>query len=562
MEKIVSLSDDPVEVARRYRHLVTAATEQFNEGNLGRAVQMFDLARKLTAEEKIEPGYLLPIRSRGHEALDSQRLRGFMERPERRGQLRQVMTFFESGFGVATLLDQAESEERRDRRRLLLDLLVVHGEAARAEALARLQASVETEASDFARRNWIYLLRIVPRSTDGEVEAELETVSRFAGPGMPLFLVKESLSHLGLLRHPSAARALTALLERWEAYLQQPDLEAENQEDGVAALDRVAAALARQDSPRGWDALIDHGFSGKPAFGEAARRLGELGSQDLSTSPEAVDRLLGEIEDSLPRGVLGRLVGRKDHDLPFLVAALAGTRTPEVQEVLREVADRLAGQEAGEVATRILRAPAPAGPLAGLSGKLDAFELPTLLDRVAREKATGTLTLRSQEGSETATVAFVQGRPVSARWDRRQGVDALYQLFLRPFPASYAFDATAPAGAAEAPALPDVPALVREGIRRSQELEQASALLPDDVPLEATGASPSAVPDEPDYELVVSLWEKACAGVPAGRIEADLTVDAYRVRHVLGHWIEEGALRVRTPGKPARPEPARPDPGT
>jgi len=42
---------------------VDAAIEQFNGGQLGRAVQMFDLARRMALAEKIEPGYVAPIRS-------------------------------------------------------------------------------------------------------------------------------------------------------------------------------------------------------------------------------------------------------------------------------------------------------------------------------------------------------------------------------------------------------------------------------------------------------------------------------------------------------------------
>ena len=61
MQQIVSLPEDPLEVARRFRHLVNAATEQFNEGNLGRAVQMFELATRLAAEKKVEAGFVDPI---------------------------------------------------------------------------------------------------------------------------------------------------------------------------------------------------------------------------------------------------------------------------------------------------------------------------------------------------------------------------------------------------------------------------------------------------------------------------------------------------------------------
>jgi serine/threonine protein kinase len=565
MAKIICIAEGPEEAGRRYYELVVSATEQFNEGNLGGAVEMFDLARKLGEDQQVEKGYIAPIRGRGHEQLNQERLREYMEKPQRHSQLRQVMVFFESGLGVKTLLDQVEIEERRDRRRLLLDLLVIHGDAAREEALGRLRASVESQVSDFGRRNWIYLLRLVPPSTSEETEAEVEVVSRFAGPGMPIFLVKEALTHLGLLRHTSSARALVALLERWESYLMQEELEPGSREDGIAALDRLAAALASQGSARPWEALIDHALSGQPEFGAASKRLEELGSQDLSRAPHVVGRLRSEIEDSLPRGVLGRLIRRRDKDLPYLVTALSGTRSAEVDELLEEVADRYEGREAGRAATRVLKAPPPAGPLAGLTGKLDIYGVPALLDHLAREKATGTLKLRPAEaGGPLTTVAFVRGRPVAAAWPPREGLSALYQLFQQPLDASYSFDTTSPRVPAGAPALPTVPDLIREGLRRARELERTRALLPDDIPLEATGSAPSTVPDEPDYDLVVSLWEKACAGVPVRQIADGLTLDTFRTHHSLGHWLEEGALRVRASEAPAAadPEAASPGPGT
>jgi len=92
--------------------------------------------------------------------------------------------------------------------------------------------------------------------------------------------------------------------------------------------------------------------------------------------------------------------------------------------------------------------------------------------------------------------------------------------------------------------MPEVPALILEAVRRSGDLQRASALVPDDATLAATGRSPSPVPDEPDYNLVVALWEKACAGVPPRQMEADLDVDSFRIRRPLAHWLEEEALRL------------------
>jgi tRNA A-37 threonylcarbamoyl transferase component Bud32 len=556
MKKIVSLPEDPIEVARRYRHLVSAATGQFNEGNLGRAVQMFDLAARITADKKIDPGFVEPILKSGHEALDPARLRQYMDKPDRHEQLQAVMAFFANGLGPEVLLGQLETEERRDRRRLLLDLLVVHGDTARALASARLLESMEKPASDFGRRNWIYLLRHVPRAGGDAPHAEIEAVARLASPGNPSFLVKEALLYLGQLRHPRAAEVLVSLLGSWEADLEREDLDEAGREEGLAALDRIASALARQGGPDAWQALVDHGLSGRPQLGQTAQRLAELGAHDLSHAPQVVETLVHEIRASLPRGVLGRLVGRKDQDLPALVGALAGTRTPAVRALLDEVRKRYPGQEPGKAATRALETPPPApAAVPGHSGELDAYGLPALLHRLAQGKATGTLNLLPKEGAGVpATIGFSHGRPVSARWAHREGAAAVYQLFERPFAGGYAFDpgAVPPAGRSD---IPELAVLLKEGVHRARELQHTSALVPEDLPLEATGEAPGTVADEPEYDLVVALWEKACARVCVRHMEAELSADAFRIHRPLAQWLEQGALRIVAP-EPAASEAA------
>ena len=542
MKQIVALAEDPVEVARRYRHLVTAATEQFNAGNLGGAVEMFGLAKRLAAEKKVEPGYTEPLTRKGHEALDEKRLRQVMEKPDRQAQLQSVMAFFETGLGPATLLDELEHEERRERRRLLLDLLVVHGDRARGIALQRLLGPAQEPANDFARRNWIYLLRLLPRPAGEPVEPETEAVARLAAPGHPGFLVREALLHLAQVRQPAAAGALVSLLEAWETEAEREGVEEAEREETLATLDRVAAALARQGHPAAWAALVGHALSRRPELGDTVARLAELGAQDLSASREVVQALADEVRASLPRGVFRRLVGRRDQDLPALVGALSGTRTPEVRALLDEVAKRHAAQPAGRVAAKALEAPPPAPAAAGLSGELERFALPALLNRLAQARSTGMLNLLPVGGVLPAAIGLVQGRPVSARWGARSGFDALYQLFERPIQGSWAFDATAlPTPAAGA--FGDLAAIVKEGVRRARELQRTSAVVAEDVPLVATGAAPGTVADEADYDLVVTLWQKACAGVPAGRIEAESTADAFRVHRPLAQWLEEGALR-------------------
>jgi len=553
MKKIVSLPEDPIEVARRYRLLVSAATEQFNEGNLGRAVQMFELASKLASEKKVETGLMEPILRKGHESLDPARLRHYMDSPDRQGQLQAVMSFFEAGLGPKTLLDQLETETRREKRRLALDLLVVHGEAARGIARARLLASIGAQASDFGRRNWIYLLRVVPRPPGEAPDTEIGAVARFAAPGNPTFLSKEALILLGQTRHPRAAEALVSLLRAWEADVGREEGDEAAREEGLAILDRVAAALARQGEPKAWRALVSHALSRRPELGATVPRLAELGTQDLSSSPDVVSTLVDEVRDSLPRGVLGRLVGRKDQDLPAVVSALAGTRTPAVRALLEELKKRYPTQELGKAAARALEAPPVAGPapVGGHSGELDPGSLPALLHRLAQGKATGRLNLLPREGGGApATIIFSQGRPVGARWAHRAGAEAVYHLFERAFPGTYAFETVQPTVGGS---LPDLTALVREGVRRTRELRRTSAVVPEDQPLEATGAAPGTVVEEADYNLIVALWAKACARVPVRQMEADLAADAFRIHRPLAQWIEEGALRIAAPRDEASP---------
>ena len=562
MKKIVSLPEDPVEIARRYRHLVTAASEQFNAGNLGGAEQMFDLASRLASEKKVDRGYTGPVIARGHEALDLGRMRQYLEKPDRHPQLQSVMRFFEAGLGPNTLLDELEGEERRERRRLLLDMLVVHGERARAAALTRLVASNVRPTSDFARRNWIYLLRLMPRSATEAPEPEITAIARCAMPGNPPFVAREALLYLGHTHHPHAVNSLAALLEAWEGPLEADKLEGPAREEALGILDRIAAALVRQGGRKAWGALVDHALSRQPKLGAALDRLTELGQQDLSSAPDVVDLLTNAVREALPRGVFGRLVARRDHELPPLISALAGTRTPAVRSLLEEIARRFASQESGRAASRAIETPPQPAVSPAISGDLDAYALPQLLFRVAEGRSTGTLNLLPHEGGGVpATIGFLRGTIVSARWAQRQGLDAVYQLFERPFAGRYAFDpAMAPSLVS---ALGDLQAILREGVRRSRELRRASAVVPEDVALAATGAAPGTVLEEPEYDLVVTLWQRACAGATVEGLESELAADACRILRPLAQWLEEGALRAALPAEASAPdEPSASAPGT
>jgi hypothetical protein len=548
MRRMIALVDEPAEAGRRFREMIHAAIEQFNEGSYGRSLKMFDLAHQMIAEGQVKGTFVEPMALSGHEYLSEERVRKLAERPEGHYFLRPVLGFFRA-FAPERLLDDLHGELRRDRRRQILNLLEAHGPAARAAAWERLQA--DREGATFGLyflRNVVHLLRAIPRpaETPWPHEEEIDAVAPFVEPGQPLFLVKEALQYLVATRQPRAEGHLLAQFRALERALVERAASAEDRPALLIQLDRTAGALARFASPRTWTALVEHGLARQAALGDPLSRLAELGTQDLSPAPAVVVQLVDAVEESLPRGVLGRLVPGREAVLSQLVGALAATRAPEARQLLEDVAARFPGQAFGREAQGALAAQGrvetgSAAP--SFSGDLGLFGLPNLLQNLSELGKTGALNLLDGEGRPVASLHLEEGAIRAAQCGTRQGPAALFQLIERPFEATFAFvRGRRPGGDGEK--LP-VTQLLVEGVRRHGELQRALALVPEEAPLEATGKSPTTVPDEDDYDLVVAFWKKVCDGVTPREIEASLAVDSYRLFHCLTHWVEEGALRLR-----------------
>jgi hypothetical protein len=261
-----------------------------------------------------------------------------------------------------------------------------------------------------------------------------------------------------------------------------------------------------------------------------------------------VAKLVEAVEENLPRGMLGRLVSGREGVLTCLVTALASTRAPEAVELLERVASGFGNQGFGKEAQKALAvmgraAEAPAAP-PSFSGDLDLFGLPNLLQNLSELGKTGTLNLLDEKGRPVASLRLEDGAIRGAQCGARRGSEALYQLIERPFTATFAFVRGRKAEAGDGEKLP-VTQLLVEGVRRHGELQRALTLVPEDSALEATGKSPTTVPDEPDYDFVVKVWQRVCDGALPREVEETLALDSYRVFHCLTHWVEEGALRLR-----------------
>ena len=86
--------------------------------------------------------------------------------------------------------------------------------------------------------------------------------------------------------------------------------------------------------------------------------------------------------------------------------------------------------------------------------------------------------------------------------------------------------------------------LLLEGMRRYDELQRSAALVPDGARLRPTGSKPTRLAQEDDPKLLSAVWTKVSQGATAAECEAVAATDAFRVRRLLVHWVEEGSLQV------------------
>ena len=246
--------------------------------------------------------------------------------------------------------------------------------------------------------------------------------------------------------------------------------------------------------------------------------------------------------------VLGFVIQRKSENVFYLLEALSGTQTPEVREALEQIVSRFPDHDFGRAAEKTLSSlgaiPRPStATAASLSGDLELFGLPNLLQTLSEAGVSGLLVLKDLNDETTGLIAFDNGRLLDAQVSKIRGNEAVYQLFERPVPGTFSFVIRRePTPGAETSSREVLP-IVFEAMRRYDEFRQACVIVPDDVAFELTGIRPVAPPDERDATLIRTIWEKVRSGATASQCEVDITTDAYRVRRLLVHWVEQGAVQ-------------------
>lgn len=576
MERLVDLAESPAERSRRLHDLVSAAIERLEEGELPQAAKMFEVATKVVAEKRLPPDVVLSLTRRAREQIRDSRLAELVADPEHHAILRGIFAFFPS-LQVRGLMIEIYEEKQKERRQLLLNVVRAWGELARApllEILGEVLTGDPPDPQGWYRRNILFALRRVPRGPESADPREAEMVARAVSLDQPMIVLKEGIGTLGAIDDAASEAALVTMLRDVERHLTTQNRTHYDSVELQHLLDRIAGALVALSSPSAARHVANHGLRDEAALGDVKGRLALLGRRDLAGDPPLVEALVGRLRATLPRKVLGVPVGGDITAALALVRALGGTSSPAVRSLLADVAAAHGDQPLGRAARTPVRPAAP-GPTPSpedavpstvrvvkarataqsLAGDVALFGLPNLLQSLASSGVSGDLTLQRADGSELGRIGFADGRLARCASGAATGTTALYMLLETPQPGHFAFSAAAggegePADAEFTPPVDPMP-YVLEGLRRHDELGPLRAIVPDDARFERGEANPSLLPDEEDREFSAGLWRLVVSRMSAEECERRMATDPFRVRRMLAHWMETGAIVVAEWAEPS-----------
>ncbi len=551
MHKILSLTKNPLENNKRFRDLLMTAVDQFNAGSLSAAASMLELADAVILEKKIDPSTVDRVRLDAVQALNSEQLKKYAENKSKHALLRKVLSSFPA-LTKESLLADLRGEQRPERRRALLSLLEAYGGEARSAALVELEAELKrspAEIDTYYLRNVIYLLHRIPRESE-DFQKELELLTRASARNQSIYVIKEAVIPLGQMKGDAAVKLLTLRLAEFEALLLRKDTSLYPAQEMQKVLDRTVAALARIGTPAALLTVARHGMKPNPLLGDTRARLSVLSQHDLSFDETTVNLLVKTIREDLPSRILGRVLPRRQAPPLPLIEALSSTRAEVVENLFADIVERFPEHDVGRAAAAALENLASDSTTAAregtatLTGDLQFFGLPSLMQSLAETQATGIVTLSSKESRQTAgKLLFVGGKFADAQCAQLRGSDALYQLLERPTVGTFSFVPQQPDTVRTRGEPQEVMGLIFEGIRRHGELKQASVMVPDELALKATSSKPTPDPEEKDPAIIRDVWLKASAGAPIRDWEGQIATDAFRVRRLVARWLEEGALQ-------------------
>jgi len=551
MEKIIDLAEDPAVAMERFRELVIAAVDKFNNGALGATLWMLDVAEDTIKERQLDPPTVARVCADAADSIASVQLRKYAENRTKHKALKIALGFFPT-LHLDTLFQQLRGEPKADRRRTLLGFLEAYGLTAREAAVTELDRELARPDIDtYYLRNLIYLLHRITRDSNDGIEGEVAALEKATARGQNIYVIKEAATALGQIRTDLAVTLLTTRLAEFEALLLRSDASLYPIAEMQKLLDRLTGALARIGTSAALLTVARHGMKANPLLGDTRARLSALAQHDLSFDETTVKLLMKALRDELPGKLFGRLTAAKQDATQRLIEALSGTRHDAAEELFRDIASRFHDQELGRAAAAVLekwgapRAETRNEPVATLTGELEFFGLPSVLQSLAEMRATGMLTLCDKQRQVASKIVVSEGKFLNARTGHVRGLEALYEVLERPVSGTFAFVPYPPEKMKTDVEPIEIMRLLLEGVRRHDELQRLLVLVPDDLSLAKGSVKPTPHEEEDDPALVRDVWLSASSGTPVAECERQVLTDAYRVRRLIAHWLERGALVAR-----------------
>ena len=210
------------------------------------------------------------------------------------------------------------------------------------------------------------------------------------------------------------------------------------------------------------------------------------------------------------------------------------------------------GQASGDGAGRVLVDVGPfslaaaEAPAASLQGDLEVFGLPALLQSLAESSASGTLTLREAKGGAVfASVTLREGKLEEIKRGRlrrrRRLLPALREAHARTVRLRQGRAPGAPGRRPRAD-----PSADPRGHAPLRRVPGAGDPRARHVFLVATAQKPTRAPDREGRQLPAgSLGSASSQGGTPLDFEDAVAADSYRIRRLLAHWVEQGALKTR-----------------
>ncbi|MEA2163503.1 MAG: hypothetical protein QOK37_1630 [Thermoanaerobaculia bacterium] len=548
MEKIIGLAESSEVAMKRFRELVTAAIEKFNQNALGAALWMLDLAEDSISEKKLDMASVDQFRAEAVEMINAAQLRKYAETKSKHAAVKFALEFFPA-LRLQTLLQNLRREPRAERRRSILGFIEAYGTLGRDAALDELEFELRRpEHATYFLRNLIYLLHRIPRESPEVTPREFDALTKASEPGQLIYAIKEAATALGLIKTEESAKLLTTRLAQFEAKLVREETSSYPAGEMRKLLDRIISALARIGTSAALLTIARHGMKASPLLGDARARLSVLAQYDLSFDESTVDVLLKALREEIPGKLLGRLLPRKQDSTVRLMEALSGTRSEEVEGVFRDIARRFPDHDVGRAAAQVLAKWSPEDVVtrpeatATFAGELEFFGLPAVMQTLGEMNATGMLTIANKQKAAVAKFIFVDGEFLNAQMGNLRGEEVLYQMLERPMAGTFAF-VPYPAEKLSSDVVPkEIMGLVLEGMRRNDEMQRLIAIVPDDMTLTKTNFKPTTHEDEDDPALAREVWMKASSGTSIAECERQIATDSFRIRRLVAHWLERGAL--------------------